>query len=109
MNTYLFQKASETSVRVIYFEEDEQGYKSVADILEMRYDGSEKGLKFTVKNLYEMVFVGRQTDDENGYDIIVDDAYGKKYDASLEGKARKKSSKEINVISAMLLQSEIRQ
>jgi len=99
MNLYIFEKASETAIRSIWIESDEEGYKSVANIMEMSYDGSKESLKFTVKCLYEMMFIGVQTGDEHGYEIKV--AY-KDYDDSLEGKARKQSSKEINVLTEQL-------
>jgi hypothetical protein len=100
MNIYIFQKASETAIRCIWIEEDEEGIKSVANIHEMNHDGSFNSLKHTIKCLYEMMFVG-----ENGEHEIyasTNETSKKEYDASLEGKARKRSSKEINVIAAQL-------
>lgn len=99
MNHYIFEKASDTAIRVLWIESDEEGYKSVANIMEMSYDGSKESLKFTVKCLYEMMFVGEQSGDALGYKVEV---AHKEYDASLEGKARKQSSKEINVITEQL-------
>lgn len=100
MNHYIFEKASDTAVRLLWIESDETGCKSVGNIMEMSHDGSKQSLKKTVKCLYEMMFVGEQYDDiKLGYVIQV--AY-KDYDSSLEGKARKQSSKEINVITEQL-------
>ena len=100
MNIYIFEKASETSIRLLHLESDESGCKSVANIMEMSFDGSKESLKKTVKCLYEMMFVGEQYDDMNeGYIVQVAD---KDYDESLAGKARKQSSKEINVITEQL-------
>jgi hypothetical protein len=103
MNSYIFEKASDTAIRAIWLESDEYGSKSVVDIFEMSFDGSKESLKRTVKCLYEMMFVGEQPSDANGYEIKV--AY-KDYDASLEGKARKQSSKEINAITEQLFAIE---
>lgn len=104
MNIYVFEKAKVNAIRCIWFESDENGCKSVADIMEMSFDGSKESLKKTVKNLYEMMFVGEQYDDiKDGYEVKVAHV---DYDASLEGKARKRSSKEINVITEQLLISE---
>jgi hypothetical protein len=102
MNTYVFQKASDTAIRCIWIEEDEEGVKSVANIYEMNHEGSFNpySLKHTVKCLYEMMFVG-----ENGeHEVCAAIDFNTKmdYDSSLEGKARKRSSKEINVIAAQL-------
>jgi hypothetical protein len=100
MNIYIFQKASETSIRCIWIEEDLDGIKSVANIHEMYHDGSKASLKHTIKCLYEMFFVG-----ENGEHEIcasTDDVSKMEYDASLEGMARKRSSKEINVMTEQL-------
>lgn len=99
MNYYVFEKASSNSIRAFWLESDNNGCKSVANILEMKFDGSKESLKKTVKCVYEMLFVGEQPDDSNGYKIQV---INEEYDASLEGKARKQSSKEINVISEQL-------
>lgn len=99
MNHYIFEKASDTSIRALWIESDESGCKSVVNIFEMSHDGFKESLKRTVKCLYEMMFVGEQSGDALGYEIKV--AY-KDYDPSLEGKARKKSSKEINVITEQL-------
>jgi hypothetical protein len=99
MNLYIFEKASDTAIRAIWFESDEEGYKSVANIMEMSFDGSKESLKHTVKCLYEMLFVGEQSGDHEGYKIQVAHA---DYDASLEGKAHKQSSKEINVLTEQL-------
>jgi hypothetical protein len=99
MNLYIFEKASETAIRCLWIESDEDGCKSVANIMEMSFDGSKASLKNTVKCLYEMLFVGEQPSDLNGYKVEVPH---KDYDTSLEGKARKKSSKEINVITEQL-------
>lgn len=100
MNLYIFEKATETAIRAIWIETDtEHGYKSVSNIMEMSFDGSKSSLKNTIKCLYEMLFVGEQPSDRNGYKVEV--PY-KDYDTSLEGKARKKSSKEINVITEQL-------
>lgn len=100
MNIYVFEKASETAIRGIWLESDESGCRSVVDIFEMRHEGSKESLKKTVKCIYEMMFVGEQYDDmKEGYEVRV---ANKEYDASLEGKARKRSSKEINVISEQL-------
>lgn len=100
MNLYVFEKASKDSIRGIWFESDESGCRSVVDILEMRHDGSKESLKNTVKCLYEMMFVGEQYDDiKEGYEVRV---AHKEYDNTLEGKARKRSSKEINVITEQL-------
>ena len=99
MNSYIFQKASDTTVRTIWFVSDKTGCKSVANIIEMSFDGSKESLKNTVKCLYEMLFIGEQSGDHEGYEIRTDVA---DYDASLEGKARKQSSKEINVLTEQL-------
>ena len=99
MNLYIYEKASDTAVRLLWIESDEEGCKSVGNIMEMSHDGSKESLKHTVKCLYEMKFVGEQSGDSLGYEIQV--AY-KDYDPSLEGKARKQSSKEINVITEQL-------
>jgi hypothetical protein len=99
MNHYIFEKASDTAVRVIWLESDEGGCKSIADIMEMHYDGSKESLKCVVKCLYEMMFIGNQAGDKLGYEIRV---AHKEYDPSLEGKARKQSAKEINVITEQL-------
>lgn len=99
MNSYIFEKSSDTSIRAIWFETCEEGYKSVANIIEMSFDGSKESLKHTIKCLYEMLFIGEQLDDSEGYKIQVAHA---DYDASLEGKARKQSSKEINVLTEQL-------
>ena len=99
MNYYVFEKASETAIRSIWIESDETGCKSVVDIFEMSHDGSKESLKNSVKCLHEMMFVGEQSGDALGYEIKV--AY-KDYDPSLAGKARKQSSKEINVITEQL-------
>lgn len=105
MNLYIFEKAKNNAIRSIWLETDkERGCRSVADILEMQYDGSKESLKNAVKCLYEMMFVGEQYDDvKDGYEVKVACV---DYDASLEGKARKRSSKEINVITEQLLVSE---
>ena len=100
MNIYIFEKASETSIRSLWIESDEAGCKSVVDIMEMSFDGSKESLKKTVKNLYEMMFVGEQYNDlKEGYEVTV---AGKDYDEFLAGKARKQSSKDINVITEQL-------
>jgi len=100
MNHYIFEKVSDTTIRALWIESDDSGCKSVANIMEMQHNGSKESLKKTVKCLYEMMFVGEQSGDiYEGYEIKV--AY-KDYDASLEGKARKQSSKEINVITEQL-------
>ena len=99
MNTYIFQKASETSIRCIWIEE-EDNIKSVVNIHEMYHDGSKTSLKHTIKCLYEMFFIG-----ENGdYEIFasINDVSKLEYDSSLEGKAQKRSSKEINVMTEQL-------
>jgi len=65
------------------------------NIHEMDFDGTKEYLKKTIQNLYEMMFIGY-----NGkYEIKT--AYDD-YDTSLEGKARKQSSKEINVLTEQL-------
>ena len=100
MNTYVFHKASKTAIRSIWIESNDDGYKSVVDIFEMQFDGSKESLKRTVKCLYEMMFVGeRQEDKTKGYELKTE---GEEYDESLAGKARKQSSKEINVITEQL-------
>jgi hypothetical protein len=99
MNSYIFEKASGTAIRALWFETSEEGYKSVANILEMSFDGSKESMKHTIKCLYEMLFVGEQSGDSEGYEIRTTAA---DYDASLEGKARKQSSKEINVLTEQL-------
>ncbi len=100
-NIYVFENVTDkNAIRCISLEEDENGCKSVTNIHEMNHDGSLQSLKHTVKCLYSMNFIGEQPDDlECGYQIRV---AHKDYDSSLEGKARKRSSKEINVISAQL-------
>lgn len=100
MNIYIFQKATEKSVRCIWFEEDLNGVKSVANIHEMYHDGSKASLKHTIKCIYEMMFIG-----ENGdHEIYASTSEASKmdYDPNLEGKARKRSSKEINVMTEQL-------
>lgn len=100
MNSYIFEKISDTAIRAIWIETDpEYGYRSVSNIMEMSFDGSKESMKFTIKCLYEMLFVGEQPSDRNGYKVEVPH---KDYDTSLEGKARKKSSKEINVLTELL-------
>jgi hypothetical protein len=100
MNSYIFEKASDTAIRAIWIETDsEDGYRSVVDIMEMSFDGSKESLKHTVKCLYSMLFVGEQSGDNEGYEVR---AACMDYDPSLEGKARKKSSKEINVLTEQL-------
>lgn len=100
MNYYIFEKASNSAIRVIWIESDDSDHKSVANIMEMDFtEDSKESLKNTVKCLYEMVYVGYQNGDENGYSIR---AQGEEYDSSLEGKARKQSSKEINVMTEQL-------
>lgn len=100
MNIYVFQKASETTVRCIWFEEDEDGIKSVANIHEMNHDGSKVSLKHTIKCLYEMFFIGENGDHE--ICVSTNDVSKMEYNTALEGKARKRSSKEINVITEQL-------
>lgn len=100
MNIYIFEKASETAIRSLWLESDKTGCKSVVDIMEMSFDGSKESLKKIVKCLYEMMFVGEQYNDlKEGYEVTV---AGKDYDESLAGKARKQSSKDINVITEQL-------
>jgi hypothetical protein len=100
MNLYIFEKASETAIRCLWIESDQDGCKSVANIMEMSFDGSKASMKNTIKCLYEMMFVGEQyVDIEKGYVV---QAAGKDYDESLAGKARKQSSKDINVITEQL-------
>mgnify|MGYP000043038793 CR=1 FL=1 len=100
MNQYIFEKASDTLIRVIWIETDpEHGYRSVANIGEMSFNGTKENLKFVVKSLYEMMFIGNQFGDSEGYKLEVPN---KDYDVSLEGKARKQSSKEINVLTELL-------
>lgn len=100
MNSYIFEKASDTAIRAIWFETDhEYGYKSVSNIMEMSFDGSKESMKHTIKCLYGMLFIGEQSGDHEGYKIQAANA---DYDASLEGKARKQSSKEINVLVEQL-------
>lgn len=100
MNSYIFEKVSDTAIRAIWFERDKEGCKSVANILEMSFDGSKESLKHTVKCLYEMLFIGEQLSDQLlNYNI---QTAHKDYDISLEGKARKQSSKEINVLTEQL-------
>lgn len=100
MNLYIFEKANDTAIRSLWLESDDTGAKSVVDIFEMSFNGSKESLKHTVKCLYQMMFVGEQPDDlKEGYEVKV--AY-KDYDKSLEGKARKQASKEINVITEQL-------
>jgi hypothetical protein len=95
MNHYIFEKASETAIRLIWIESDEDNIKSVTNIYELRTDGSFESLKHAVKCLFSISFIG-----ENGdYEVKV---AGLDYDPSLEGKARKRTSKEINVISVQL-------
>jgi hypothetical protein len=100
MNIYVFQKATETAIRCIWIEEDADGIKSVANIYEMHHDGSKASLKKTIKCLYEMMYIGKNGE----YEIYAskDDISKMEYDASLEGKARKHSSKEINVLTEQL-------
>lgn len=101
MNSYIFEKVSDTVIRAIWIETDpEHGYKSIANIMEMSFDCSKSSLKHTVKCLYEMMFMGEQPSDSNGYEVKV--GWDQDYDKSLEGKARKRSSKEINVITEQL-------
>lgn len=105
MNYYVFEKASETAIRCLWIESDDEGVKSVVDIFEISFDSSKESLKKTVKCLYEMMFIGEQYDDmKEGY--VVQVAH-RDYDKSLEGKARKQSSKEINVITEQLLSVSI--
>lgn len=99
MNSYIFHKASATEIRALWFFSDETGCKAVANILDMSFDGSKESMKHTIKCLYEMLFVGEQSGDSEGYEIRTSVA---EYDASLEGKARKQSSKEINVLTEQL-------
>ena len=100
MNLYVFEKATNNVIRGIWFESDENGCRSVTNIFENYFDGSKESLKKTVKNIYEMMSVGEQYDDiKEGYEVRV--AF-KEYDNTLEGKARKRSSKEINVITEQL-------
>jgi hypothetical protein len=100
MNHYIFEKSSDTAIRAIWFETSKEGYKSVANILEMSFDGSKESLKHTIKCLYEMLFVGEQLSDQL-FSYKIQAAHAD-YDASLEGKARKQSSKEINVLTEQL-------
>jgi hypothetical protein len=99
MNIYVFEKTSEAAIRGIWIESDGDGCKSVVDIFEMRYDGTKENLKFIVKCIYEMMFVGEQPADSNGYEVRV--AF-KQLDDTLQGKARKRSSKEINMVTEQL-------
>jgi hypothetical protein len=99
MNSYIFHKVSDNKIRALMFVSDDAGYKSVAHILDMSFDGSKESMKHTIKCLYEMLFVGEQSEDSEGYEIRTDIA---EYDVSLEGKARKQSSKEINVLTEQL-------
>ena len=100
MNHYIFHRVSDVAIRSIWMESDDNGSKFVVDIFEMQFDGSKESLKKTVKCLHEMLFIGEQYEDKvKGYSISVDH---KNYDRSLEGKARKQSSKEINVITEQL-------
>jgi hypothetical protein len=100
MNIYIFQKASETSIRCIWIEEDLDGIKSVANIHEMYHDGSKASLKHTIKCLYEMFFIGENGDHE--IYASINDVSKMEYDVSLEGMAHKRSSKEINVMTEQL-------
>lgn len=95
MNHYMFEKASETAIRLLWIESDEDNIKMVKDIYELSFDGSFESLKHTVKCLFSMAFIGNS----GSYEVKVT---GLDYDPSFEGKARKQSSKEINVISAQL-------
>lgn len=103
MNHYIFENASNTAknaIRIIWLETDiDSGAKSVADILEMNFDGSKDSLKKIVRCLYEMTFVGERDEDKEDYEVRV---AGYDYDSSLEGKARKQSSKEINSVTEQL-------
>jgi hypothetical protein len=101
-NIYVIQKVSEMSentIRGIWIEDDE-GLKHVKDIFEMKYEGTRESLKNTIKILCDMMFVG----EDGEYEIYAsNDANSKmEYEPSLEGKARKRISKEINVLTAQL-------
>lgn len=92
-NLYVFEKVTDTVLRCIWFDVDpDTGCKAVTDIKELSFDYDPKR---AVKHLYEMMFIGH-----NG-DYKVNVAYHD-YDETLEGKARKQSSKEINVITKQL-------
>ena len=105
MNIYVFERITQSVLRGLWIEEHD-GHKSVVDIFEMAHDQTKESLKHTVRCLYEMMFVGTQPDDKDGYEIKVASAGKfKDYDAALEGKARKQSSKEINVITELLWNS----
>ena len=99
MNSYIFHKTSDTAISAMWFVSDDTGCKAVENVLEMSFDGSKESMKHTIKCLYEMLFVGEQSGDSEGYVVRTDVA---DYDASLEGKARKQSSKEINVLTEQL-------
>lgn len=101
-NIYVIQKATETTIRGIWIEQNEDGVKYVKDIYELEFDGdgSEKYLKKIVKTLCDMMFVG----EDGEYEIYASTDMNSKieYDTSLEGKARKRISKEINVLTNQL-------
>ena len=95
MNIYVFENACDTAVRLLWHKIDEDGYRYVKDIYELVHDGSYESLKRAVKTLFKLGLVGFT----GRYEVKV---IALDYDTSLEGKARKRTSKEINVISAQL-------
>jgi len=99
-NIYILQKVDETTLRGIWLDVNEDDVKSVKDIYEMDHEGSYNSLKKAVKNICDMMFVG----DDGEYEIHASTDINSKieYDPSLEGKARKRISKEINVITEQL-------
>jgi hypothetical protein len=104
MNTYIFSPVEKNGIRTLHLDEDENGVKSVVKIYEMYHDGSYESLKATVKNLYEMMFIG----EDGEYEVYgTRDDKRMEYEPRLEGKARKRSSKEINVLSIQLYYAKV--
>jgi hypothetical protein len=99
MNTYVFERVTETVLRVISFEEDSSGCKSVKDIVELNHENTKEGIKKIVSIMYNWLDIGHDGEDYCVRTSLLE------YDSSLEGKARKKSSKEINVIVSQLMNS----
>lgn len=100
MNTYVFHNINNTAIRLVWIKENEKGSKSVKDIFETDYDGSKESLKKTVKRMYEWAGIGQNGEHE--IFACTEETYKKEYDNSLEGKARKRASKEINVLTEQL-------
>ena len=97
---FLFEKPTAHAVRLVIFEkEKDNNHMCVSDILEMPLrDESEKELKYGIRKLIE------HADTDNWVETTIAGPEGSfPYDETLEGRAQLRSSKTVNVVSALLM------